>query len=78
MWALRDISFEVKQGEILGIIGRNGAGKSTLFNVITSFYLPEQGEIQFAGQRISGVRPPHRVIRRGVRCMYADVQKPNE
>jgi branched-chain amino acid transport system ATP-binding protein len=50
----------------VGLIGPNGAGKSTLFNVITSFYTPEQGEIRFAGERISGMRPPHRVIRRGI------------
>ena len=42
MWALRDISFEVKQGEILGIIGRNEAGESTLLQMLNGLSKPNQ------------------------------------
>ena len=39
VWALRDVSFEVKQGEVVGIIGKNGAGKSTITNQLAKLYL---------------------------------------
>jgi branched-chain amino acid transport system ATP-binding protein len=63
--AIRDVSFEVRKGEILGLIGPNGAGKTTMFNVVNGFYHPSRGEVHFNDRRISGLKP-HQICRRGI------------
>jgi branched-chain amino acid transport system ATP-binding protein len=63
--AVNDVSFAVREREILSVIGPNGAGKSTLFKLISSFLNPTSGEVLFRGQRISGLAP-HIVARKGV------------
>lgn len=50
VWALKDINFEVKQGEVLGIIGHNGAGKSTLLKLLSKVTVPSTGSIKFKGR----------------------------
>lgn len=55
--ALSEVSFEVAEGEIVGIIGPNGAGKTTLLNTISGLSRASQGEIHLAGTRITGRRP---------------------
>jgi branched-chain amino acid transport system ATP-binding protein len=65
LWAVRDVSFSVERGELLGLIGPNGAGKSTLFNLIAGALIPTQGEIVFDGQNVSHWRS-HRIARVGI------------
>lgn len=57
LWAVRDVSFTVARGEIVGIIGPNGAGKSTLFNLIAGAILPSSGAIHFLDHIITYAKP---------------------
>ncbi len=63
--AVNDVSFEVEEGEILGVIGPNGAGKTTLFNVISGVYLPEKGRVWFRDRDITKM-PPFKRARLGI------------
>jgi branched-chain amino acid transport system ATP-binding protein len=63
--AVDAVDLAVEPGEVRAVIGPNGAGKSTLFNVITGVLPPNDGEIYFAGERITAL-PVHRVIQKGV------------
>ena len=63
--AVRDLSFELQEGEIVGLIGPNGAGKSTAFNMISGSLEPTAGKITFAGDDITGRKPSH-VVKHGL------------
>src|SRR5689334_22322677 len=63
--AVNNVSLEVAQGEILGLIGPNGSGKSTIFNVLSGTYQPTAGSIVFDGHEIAGLAP-HQIINRGI------------
>ncbi len=63
--ALNRVSFDVAEGEILGIIGPNGSGKTTVVNCITGFIRMSSGKIIFRGKDISG-KPPHKIADRGL------------
>lgn len=55
--ALKGVSFEVVEGELLSVIGPNGAGKTTVFNCISGIYRPDAGSINFSGKQIIGLKP---------------------
>ncbi|HXH12634.1 MAG TPA: ABC transporter ATP-binding protein [Alphaproteobacteria bacterium] len=63
--AVHDVDFALEAGKIASLIGPNGAGKTTLFNMITGLYPPSHGQIFFAGQEITGLRP-HHITARGI------------
>ncbi len=63
--ALIDVSFEVRAGEIYGIIGPNGSGKTTLINCITGFIRPNAGHVSFRGHDITNM-PPHKIAHMGI------------
>ena len=63
--ALDAVSFDVAEGQIVGLIGPNGAGKTTLFNCLSRLYTPQQGDIRFRGQSLLGL-PAHRISELGV------------
>jgi branched-chain amino acid transport system ATP-binding protein len=63
--AVREVDFEVGEGEILGLIGPNGSGKSTIFNLISGALRPNGGQMRFMGQEIGGL-PPAAICHRGI------------
>jgi branched-chain amino acid transport system ATP-binding protein len=63
--ALADMTFTVREGELVGLIGPNGAGKTTAFNVITGFLRPSAGEVRFRGRMLNGLAP-HEIAERGL------------
>jgi branched-chain amino acid transport system ATP-binding protein len=65
LMALRDVSFHINSGEILGLIGPNGAGKTTLFNAVAGVFRPESGMIRFNGEEITGL-PPFELSLKGI------------
>ncbi|MDG4788611.1 ABC transporter ATP-binding protein [Micromonospora sp. WMMD1102] len=71
--ALNQVSFQIHQGEILGLIGPNGAGKTTSFNVMTGVFKPTSGQVRFDGQRVSGRKPPE-ISRMGISRTFQNIR----
>ena len=70
--AIKDISFDIRVGEIRAIIGPNGAGKSSMLNVISGFYNPQEGEVWFHGSRRPPMRP-YQVARQGIARTFQNI-----
>jgi branched-chain amino acid transport system ATP-binding protein len=70
--ALNGISFDMYQGQILGLIGPNGAGKTTLFNCLSRLYQPSKGDILMDGESIL-TRQPHRIAEIGIGRTFQNV-----
>ncbi len=71
--AVDHMSMEVYENEILGLIGPNGAGKTTLFNCITGVYRPDEGDVYFMEEKITGL-PPHVIIQKGIARTWQKVR----
>ena len=71
--AVDGVTFDVDDGEIVGLIGPNGAGKTTVFNLITRLYSPNDGEIAFDGSSLLRT-PPHGVVKRGIARTFQNVE----
>ncbi len=63
--AVNHVTFQVKEGEILGLIGPNGSGKTTLFNLISGFLTPDTGSIYLGEKSLIGLKP-HQICKRGI------------
>ena len=71
--ALDDVSFEIRQGEILGLIGPNGAGKTTCFNVTTGVYKPTSGQVLFQGRPLTGLKR-HSITKLGIARTFQNIR----
>lgn len=70
--AIKDISFDIRDGEIRAIIGPNGAGKSSMLNVISGFYVPTEGEVWFKGYKRGPMRP-YQVAQLGIARTFQNI-----
>jgi len=70
--AIKDISFDILEGEVRAIIGPNGAGKSSMLNVISGFYVPQEGEIRYRGTPRKAMKP-YEIARLGVARTFQNI-----
>lgn len=70
--AIKDISFDIREGEIRAIIGPNGAGKSSMLNVMNGFYHPQEGEVWFHGEKRGPLRP-YQIAKQGVARTFQNI-----
>ena len=70
--AIKDVSFDIREGELRAIIGPNGAGKSSMLNVINGFYHPQEGEVWFHGEK-RGPLKPHQIARQGIARTFQNI-----
>ena len=70
--AMKDVSIEIKQGEILGLVGPNGSGKTTTVNAITGFFPPQKGEIRFNDVLLNTLKP-HEIAQQGIARTFQNV-----
>jgi branched-chain amino acid transport system permease protein len=73
VYALQDLSFDVREGEILGLIGPNGSGKSTFINAASGLLVPDAGQIRYGGEDITRL-PPWEVHRLGIARIFQNVR----
>ena len=71
--AVRDVNFDVDEGEVYSIIGPNGAGKTSIFNLISRLYDADGGNIEFEGKSIIGM-PPHNIARLGIARTFQNTE----
>ena len=70
--AIKDISFDIREGEIRAIIGPNGAGKSSMLNVISGFYHPQEGEVWYRGSKRPPMKP-YQVAQQGIARTFQNI-----
>ena len=70
--AITNISFDIREGEIRAIIGPNGAGKSSMLNVISGFYVPQEGEVWFRGAKRAPMKP-YQVAAQGIARTFQNI-----
>ncbi len=70
--AIKDVSFDIREGEIRAIIGPNGAGKSSMLNVINGFYHPQEGEVWFHGEK-RGALKPYQIAKQGIARTFQNI-----
>ena len=72
-WALRNVSFDVPRGSVMGVIGSNGSGKSTLLRVLARIYAPDEGRFVLDGEDISNLKPDL-IARRGIARTFQNIR----
>ena len=70
--AIKDITFDIREGEIRAIIGPNGAGKSSMLNVVSGFYVPQEGDVFFRGEKRPPLKP-FEVARQGIARTFQNI-----
>jgi len=73
LWAVKDLSLNLEEGQLVGLIGPNGAGKTTVFNLLTGIYRPDSGNVLILGKDISK-QQPERIVLHGITRTFQSVR----